>query len=336
MRFTLAVCLVFLTTAATADTVDEVLPRVVDDHATPAVEGFAAAAMGLEAMAAQECLPEAVQPAYHAAFDAWMAVQHLNMGPIERDGRLLAIAFWPDKKGLIPRTLSGFIAEEDPVIADAEGFAHASIAVRGFFALDYLLYDPAFSNYAAGSYTCHLVQAISHDINRMAGEIAMEWTGEGGFAETLKRAGEATQVQYFTPHESVQALYTMLTASLAFSRDQRIKRPIGSFERPRPKRAEAWRSVRSQRNLMLAFEADLDLARKLAPGEIPQVEAGFADLIALTKALEEPSFADVSDPMQRFKLEIIGQRIDIVLGHIANEIGAPMGVSAGFNAGDGD
>ncbi|AJE47755.1 imelysin family protein [Celeribacter indicus] len=335
-RFTALCVSLSLAGPLAADPVGEAVTRAVDRHATPAIETFAAAAEGLAEVAAQDCRAEAVKPAYHSAFDAWIPVQQLHLGPIEKDGRILAMSFWPDKKGLTQRTLAAIVADEDPVVDDPAEFAHASIAVRGFFALEMMLYDDRFAGYGAEEYACRLVRAITGDMARMAGEIDAEWTGEDGFADTLKQAGEAAQVLYLTPTESLQALYTQLTAALEFDRDQRIARPLGSFERPRPERAEARRSARSRRNLVLSLEAARDLARSLAPAEIPAIEAGFEDAIGLARDLETQDFSDVEDPTQRLELEIVGQRIQTIQGAIANEIGAPLGISAGFNAGDGD
>nr|WP_321508895.1 imelysin family protein [uncultured Celeribacter sp.] len=335
--FSATLCSLFaLSAPLSADPLQEALERAVDQHTIPAVEAFDTAAGALAETAGTSCLPADLKPGYQTTFDAWMGLQHLHMGPVEANGRILAIAFWPDKKGMIPRALTGMIADEDPVIEDPEEFQHVSIAARGLFALEAMLYDKDFDGYEDGSYACHLTQRIAMDLGRMAKAIDTEWTEEGGFADTLKLAGDAPNPQYLTPMESVGALYTMLTSGLENIKDQRIARPIGTFEKPRPQRAEARRSGRSQRNVVLALEATRDLARKLAPGDMPQTEEAFARTIEMAEALDDPSFARVEDPMQRLKVEIIGQNITTILGHIANEVGAPLGVSAGFNASDGD
>lgn len=334
---TLGLCLSLSFTAPVlADPLQDALTRAVDQHATPAVARFDQAATALSDAAAADCTPEAVKPAYNAAFDAWMGLQHLHMGPLETNGRILAIAFWPDKKGLIPRALADLIAAKDPVVQDPQAFSQVSIAARGFFALEYMLYDDAFEDYAAGSYSCELVQAITHDLGRMAQVIDAEWTAPDGFADTLREAGAAAKPHYFTPQESVQALYTMLMSGLENTKDQRIARPIGTFDKPRPTRAEAYRSGRSERNVVLSLSAARDLARAMAPGDMSDSEEIFAEVIGLAEALDDPDFSGVVDPVQRLKTEIVGQRIEALLGALANDVGLPLGVSAGFNASDGD
>ena len=81
---------------------------------------------------------------------------------------MLAISVWPDKKGMVPRALSGLIKAEDPVVNDGAEFAKVSIAARGLFALERLFYDDALSGYGPGDYDCKLVQAITGDLSRMA------------------------------------------------------------------------------------------------------------------------------------------------------------------------
>ncbi|NDH01935.1 MAG: signal peptidase, partial [Marivivens sp.] len=50
-----------------------------------------------------------------------------------------------------------------------------------------------------------------------------------------------------------------------------------------------------------------------------------------------PSFSDLADNSQAWlKLQILGQKVDGVKNAVSNEIGAVMGISAGFNASDGD
>ena len=79
--------------------------EAVDAHALPRVAAFAEAAAALDAAARQDCEAEAVRPAYHDAFDAWMGVSHMRMGPLEEDGRALAVAFWPDERDATGRAL---------------------------------------------------------------------------------------------------------------------------------------------------------------------------------------------------------------------------------------
>lgn len=310
--------------------------RVIANHVLPGTAGFAASAGSLARQASEDCRsgPD-LKADYDAAFDAWLWISHLRFGPLEVDGRVNAIAFWPDKKGFTPRMLSGLIADEDPIVDAPDAFHELSVAARGFFALDMLLYDEQFADYGGESYTCRLVQAISNDLARMASEIDREWQDEA--APLLLSAGEPGNTTYLSRDEAVRVLYTALLTGLEFNADQRLGRPLGSFERPRPLRAEARRSGRSLRNVEVSLQALEQLAHMLmAPDGMPATEAAFGDALSHAAALEDPVFAGVDDPSGRLKVEIMQQRIQLVRTAVQGEIGAHFGLTAGFNSADGD
>lgn len=308
--------------------------EAVEDHALPAFAGFTKGTQALADTAAQDCTAEAVRPAYQAAFDSWLGASHLSFGPIEQKGRNLAIAFWPDTRAMVPAAVARLMADEDKAVEDPEAFAEVSVAARGLFALEHLLYDPEYAGYTADSYTCRLVAAISGDLARMAAEIETEWR-ETEAPLLLDPTGSANR-RYLSEKEVQQQFYTALQAALEFDADSRIARPLGTFDRPRPNRAEARRSGRSLRNVTLSLDALRDLARKLSDQPIPVTEAAFDAALEKAAELDDPVFASVEDPSGRLKVEILKQRIDAVAEAVAGEIGEQLGVTEGFNSADGD
>ncbi|MCP1168358.1 imelysin family protein [Limimaricola litoreus] len=306
------------------------VPDAVEDHVLPGMDRFAEASAALSETALADCRAAALRPAYHAAFDAWLGVGHLRFGPFEEDGRALAIAFWPDTRGMVARSTDALIADADGAVDDPQAFAEVSVAARGLFALERLLFEPGMADYVENDYRCALARAISVDLARMADELAQDWRAD--HAPAMIEADNAT---YRAPREAQQALYTALTTGLAFNADQRLGQPLGSFDRPRPARAEARYAERSLRNVKLSLVALRDLARALADTSIPQTEAAFETALDATTALDAV-FAGVEDPQERLRIEILQQRITAISGPVANEIGAPLGISAGFNATDGD
>jgi len=324
----LTVALILAAPLARAD-----VATVIDDHILPGHARFAEATAALEAAAGADCTPPSVQPAYNDAFDAWLGIAHLRLGPIESRGYALAIAFWPDARGMVPKTLARLIASEDPVVAEPDAFAEVSVAARGFFALERMLYDPDFSGYGPQSYSCDLTRAIAADLARMAADLDADWRDT--FAETLRSAGAPGNEVFLTDLEGVQALFTALTTGLEFNAETRIARPLGSFERPRPERAEARRSGRSLRNVVVSLDALRELAETLA-GEAPATEAAFASARDIAAELDDPVFAGVADPTGRLRVEILQQRIQLVRDAARAEIGPALGVAAGFNSMDGD
>jgi len=59
--------------------VDEAL----NDHILPGYAGFAEATEDLAQAARNDCRAEALVPAFHTTFDAWMPVADLRLGPSE-------------------------------------------------------------------------------------------------------------------------------------------------------------------------------------------------------------------------------------------------------------
>jgi predicted lipoprotein len=308
--------------------------EAIDDAILPATASFAETAGALAATAAGDCRAEAVRPAYHAAFDAWLGIGHLRLGPLEEQGRALAIAFWPDTRGITPRTVAGLIADDDPALASPDEFAEVSVAGRGLFAMEQVLYDDTHAGYGEGTPACALVRMQAADLARMAAAVDAEW--RGGFAGTLRTAGAEGNATFLDEREAQRALYTALVTGLEFDKDQRVGRPLGTFDRPRPNRAEARRSGRSLRNVVLSLEALRDLARGLSDVPIPRTEAAFADALEMAEALGDPVFAAVEDPQGWLEADILRQRIDFAQDAVSGEIGAVLGITAGFNAADGD
>ncbi|MCE6951259.1 imelysin family protein [Cereibacter sphaeroides] len=320
----LALCLALLGSPALAG-----VPEAVTQEILPAHAAFATATRTLAEAAAADCTPERLRAPWNAAFDAWMGVSHLRLGPAETEGRALAIAFWPDPKGTGAKVMARMMQAADPALADPATFAEVSVAARGLFALERLLYDPSFS----GDYACTLARATASDLARMAADLEAEWRER--FAPLILSAGAPGNTRFLTEAEARQALFTQTMTGLEFTADQRLGRPLGTFDRPRPERAEARLSGRSQRNVELSLAALERLARALAP-ESDRTLAGFAQARQHAARLDDPRLDGVADPARRLKVEILQQRLHALRDTMQAEMGAALGVGIGFNAADGD
>ena len=327
MKYVIALITCLATAPAFAD-----VAQTVDQHILTGYATFDSAAADLATTARDDCSIQAVQPAWHTTFDAWMQVSHLRFGPVEEAGRSVSIAFWPDTRGAGRRALATLIADGDPVIDTPEGTAQISVAARGLFALEYLLFDAQFAD--AGPYGCALISALTADLAVMARETHDAWVT--GFADVLRTAGAVGNPAFLTAQEGTQTLFTSLITGLEFTADQRLGRPMGSFERPRPKRAESWRAGRSLRNVVLSLEALRDLARHLTQGDAPRTLAAFDKALELATDLDDPTLATVSDSQGRFRIEVLQQSVDAIQTAALTEIGAALGVAPGFNSADGD
>lgn len=338
MLRTLSLCLaILMPVTATAQSEADITAAIVDDHILPRYAALVVETMALAEVADSSCQPgdPALQAAFHDAFDAWIAVSHITFGPAETDGRYFALSFWPDTRSMTGRSLSTLIADADPIVSTAEDYATVSVAARGFYALEFLLFDPEVSTAGEDAYRCALVQAITADIAATAAQIEADWTGT--FAALMRGAGSNDRFQ--SPDEALRVLFGSLTTGLEFTADLRLGRPLGTFDAPRAARAEARRSGRSLRHVELSLQSLADLADRLATGD-PGLRQALADRfdIALDNAarLDDPIFAGVDDPQGRLRVEALQQRVQEVRDLVSNELGPKLGVAAGFNSLDGD
>lgn len=329
MRIILTACLTLLALPALAD-----IDAVIDDHILKRHAAFAQGTSALDVAATQDCTPANVIPAYHSAFDAWVEVSHIRFGPIEDGGEGLAVAFWPDKKGMIPKTLTRMISGQDAVVNDAAAFAKYSIAARGFFALEQMLFDPKFSDYGKDSYACALTQAITKDLARIAVQTHEGWAS--GYVIILRTAGAPGNDVFLSEKEGAQALYTNLLGGLEYIRNQRLARPLGSFEKPRPKRAEARRSMRSLRNVIVSLQSIREMVILLADGQAPETMDALDSAIRYAKTLEDQVFENLTETAAKFQISSLQEMVAAAHEAAGAEIGAHLNVGAGFNALDGD
>ena len=308
------------------------LTEIVDGHVLSGYRLLSEESADLAEAAREDCQPssEALRGAYHEAFDAWVSVSHLRFGPSEQDDRAFALAFWPDPRGSTPKALGTFLRDEDAVVARPEDFRTVSIAARGFYALEFLLYDAQFLDAENVEYRCQMIRAVTEDIASNAAAILEGW--ETGYAELMRSPGNQT---YRSETEAAQQFFTALSTGLQFTSEARLGRPLGTYERPRPNRAEARRSERALRHVVLSLQGTRDLADKLSDGDAALLDA-FDNAIARARNLDDPIFAGVSDPQTRFRVEVLQQNVDLIRRILSESLGPKLGVAAGFNSLDGD
>lgn len=301
---------------------------VVRDHILNGYDSFAVATAALATRAMESCEPDTLIPAYHAAFDAWMAVQHIHLGPAEEAGRSLAIAFWPDPKGL-GRKAQLSLLTGDPAKLAPDAFAEQSVAARGLTGLERLLWPQD----ALPADPCPLIRATAADLARLAADIHDDWQSE--YANLVLTPGAAENTVFLSEAEVRQALFTLVVTGLEHLRDQRLGRPMGSFDRPAPEKAEARASGRSLRNVTLALAAQRAMVATLT-SDAPKTLAAIDHASRLAAELDDPVFAGVATPAGRLRVEILQQAVELARVEAVDELGAALGVGLGFNAMDGD
>jgi uncharacterized protein len=321
--------------SANASEKSTMIETIVSDHILRGFSNLAVETRALKLAADTDCSADSamLRAAWHQAFEAWISVSHLRFGPTETNDRAFALAFWPDPRGFTPHSLQSLIDDLDPIVNSVTAYNEVSIAARGFYALEFLLYDPRISTWGDAAYRCSLVQIIAADIDTNAMAILSDWTDR--YAAEFSNPGGI----YRSEDEALQELFKSLTTGLQFTSDTRLGRPMGSLERPRPKRAETWRSERSLHNVTVSLTSLRELAVLLS-APTPELSARFASGFdkALKKArqLDDPVFAGIANPQGRFRVEALQQSIDDIRTLAASELGPTLGVAAGFNALDGD
>jgi predicted lipoprotein len=328
MRFILFAAALFVAGASHAKEPD--IQTIVATHVIPGYQTLANQSADLVAMAEKNCSPKnpALLTAYHRAFDAWIGVSHLRFGPSEQEDRAFALAFWPDPRGSTPKTLATLIRDQDTVVASTEAFATVSVAARGFYALEFLLFDPQFAS--GDKYMCDLLQAVAADIETNANAILKEW--QSGYGDLISMPGNDI---YRSSAEAAQQFFTALSTGLEFTAEARLGRPLGTFERPRPNRSEARRSERSLRNVILSLTATKELGMLIAADDA-ELERMFDAALQRAETLNDPVFAGVARPQDRFKVETLKQNIDTIRRYLAEQVGPDLGIASGFNSLDGD
>jgi len=314
-----------------------IIDRSVNGFILPGFARLSAATSDLNDATGQCGGDEArLRAVYHAAFDAWIGVSHIRLGPSEDNNAAFAIAFWPDPKGFTAKSLSRLISDRDPVVKDPEAFHEVSIASRGLFALERLLFQQTFRDPADG-YRCALVNAITLDLKQLSAAIEAGW--RDSFADQLRGGGDANR--FSDDKEAVRALYSAMKTGAEFTLTARLDRPLGSNERPRPKRAEAWRSDRSNRNIGLSIAA---LAKMFETAFAPDIPKEVADAIrselhlvqARAEALSKPLPEEVVDPLGRGRVTTLRFSIEELVEQFEGLLRPSLGLSLSFNTLDGD
>lgn len=323
-------------------------PVAAVDHAGVAAQAIAHARAGYDRfadatadLATAPCATEPLRAAWGASFDAWIAVAPITYGPIEAEGRRFRIQFWPDPKNFTGRALDRLIAAADPVVDDPSAFAATSVAGQGLMALERLLYPPVDAAAARESYRCRLIAAISRDLAAVAAAVAHEWADETGFALRLATAGAPDNALFLAPDEATRAVFGALDAGLLALADLRLGAPLGSFDAPRPRRAEAWRSGRSMRNARLALAALESYWRAVLAHEAPpqtraRIDAAFAAARAQAERAPDAIDVAVAAPQTRLAVEAVLTRVRALHGLTRADLAPALGVTLGFNSLDGD
>lgn len=277
---------------------------------------------------------DSVANAWRDAFLAWQRVRFVDFGPIEQDNIAWQLQFWPDSKNLVARKTDNWLRGNQPI--DAAGLAADSVAVKGFPALEYLLFDPqviASKQALPEERACALLQMISAQIHANATQLHSDWSG-------------------FKTHFLARPEYAHTTVSAAMHaleimRDKRLAAPmgLGGKHRRNPYIADAWRSGQSletmaatlsglQTYFLPGFLAVMQ-ERQLSPlGEqfVHRLNEALVRLEAMPDALQPLLKTDEGYR----SLQLVYIDLDRLASLLNGTIASELGIIQGFNSSDGD
>ena len=277
------------------------------------------------------------EAAFKAQFrDTWMAWAPLDsyqFGPIESQGAALTVNFWPDKKNFVGRALRDLLNKTAEEQADPAVVAGLSVGAQGLPAIEMLTYSD-------GVEPCPAVIGISGNLHRIAVDLHDGWFAAGGWADLARAAGPDNPV-YLDASEFTKVVYTALDFGLTRIADTRLGRPLGTYERPNPKHAEAWRSGLTNDIIVAQLKGIEEVVRFGFAGDIAEnnrswIYTVFEQTEGRVDSIGMPVSEAVADPMSYIRVEGLQSKVQYLQGEMDQEIGPNLGVETGFSAADGD
>ena len=243
---------------------------IIEQHIVPKLEELHSAAKQLDNKTNQFCQTPTtdtlniLRHAYFAVNDAWMGIQHMRRGPIDKDRRFYRIQLYPDKRNAVGKQLLRKIKISDASQLVPDKFPKLTVAIQGISALEQLLFRERYpisafqSNDQQRSYHCQLLQAISANLVSITKNIHHEFTETKDIYDLLVNAKRfpvdesapdlALQKRIEVSATILNSYYTQLDTIST----HKLGMPLGkSLEKARPKRSESTYSQRSLHNIKL-------------------------------------------------------------------------------------
>ena len=267
------------------------------------------------------------------AVNAWSGVELLRYGPVSEGYRYERIAYWPERKNDVARSLARLLSQTDSPSMDT--MPQKSVAVQGLSALERLLYDDGaraalfVAGGAGQKRRCEAGMAISGNLATMAREIVEGWPK---LKETLRAdAGLARQ--------AVTRFATDLLTVYQVTGDLKLDAVMGKTPgEAKPKAAQWWRSGLSSQTLAINLQAAADLSWiVLGPGdEGVSVVGAIETAQRLAEGLPLPLSEMATDEVQRPKLNLLRDAVRGARDLSAAHVPPALGITVGFNSLDGD
>ncbi len=339
--FLLAVTLASPARAA-ADTIDygAVNTAIVKDHLLPRYHTFTEKTAVLVDTTGKLCPSigpaalAAARDAFHGALDAWQEVEHLRQGPAAMADTHIRVKFWPDRKSLVDKHLARLMANKNGDILKPDSFAHVSIAVQGFPALERLLFAKdaaaALQSNDGPVTPCAVAKAIAVNLHAIATDLEARWTKDPAAGRPAKRV--------------TTDLFNDLATGLGAVAELKLGAPLGADGKTKSRRAENWLSDRSLRNVVHNLVALEDLYDGLATAKGAHIGKGEDDLIRhqfayLVKYARDlgPSIAAVLETKKGpLRIKVLKSDLQDLHELVVINLSEGLDLVLGFNSLDGD
>lgn len=321
---------------------------LTDAVALPAVDALGAASAGFATQMADFCAtadgdPWPVQAGFLGLMDAWQHVQPLDFGPLRQDAGPARFQYWPDRRGTGGRQLAQVLASRDPSVTTAASLADKSVALGDLQALERLLFDDAAEG-TLDPFRCAYASAIATLQAERAATLVQDWEVQ---AEALRTASTGNEL-YYDAAEAARDYLGALTHGLQFAVQTKLQPVVGDDPATaRPRAAESWRSGHSAQNIaanLATLEALVatpdgfgDLAAAAGDPLIGRtLQAMLEDARQGLLALPMPLAMAAQDKDGHARLAAIADLLDRAHRLAEHTLAPTLGLTAGFNASDGD
>jgi predicted lipoprotein len=340
--------------AAEEAAIPPVIEQTLAGYIAPAYRTLADATGRLHAAIGRYCAdPSAdgraqIAADFAATLQAWAGVDFIRFGPMAEEGRLERFAYWPDVHNTGARQLRRFLASEDIALLDQGALAEQSAAVQGLPALESLLYSGDSALLVAASpekYRCALAGAVADNLDAIAAAAAEGWA-PGAVWPRLLTAPAPDNPLYRTHQDAMTEILKAVLTGLEQLRDHRLLPAVGTTpEDAKASRAPYYRSDASLAYLLASAEAleryvDISGLLSLLPADQHWIaNSARFEFDNLQQALVDagPDLeAALAEPQRRQKLVYAGIVLASLRDLFQGAVSAGLGITAGFNALDGD
>jgi predicted lipoprotein len=331
----------------------EVMTRAVDGYIRPAYVDFHAKATALSQATTRLCANpskselKTVDARFGDVIEAWAKVEIIREGPVLQQNRFDRVLFYPDRKSIGLKQVQALIAKPDEAVTDPKQLKDRSVAIQGLGTFEYVFFGsyPENAVVEKNGFRCRYGLAIARNVEGIAADLDAAWNDPKGIARDWKQPSAESAV-YRTGAEAMQALIGLHVHSIDMVRDQRFK-PFwkGHGQKVAPNAALFRRSG----NTIRAIEANVDGLRKLwqvsgmdvllvkdQKALAGNVLFDYKAAAAAIAKLPPPSAGDLKDPKYLARLDYLEFTLKDAMTRVNDDVGAAVGLTAGFSFADGD